>query len=146
MDNSCGRHCYQYYQYASHDFYYNCRSQLNPDKIKLGTGLNLYQEFRNQACGMFPRQRTRPHTHILCTYSSMIIDLVCSLSFSLPTPQRTSQPVPCPSRTATKPSSLYVVASFWHRNQQYKIRLKHIHCSQLFCTNIQLYTVLLTVQ
>lgn len=52
-ENSCGRHCYQNYQYASHDFYYNCRSQLNPDKIKIGTGLSLYQEFRNQACGMF---------------------------------------------------------------------------------------------
>lgn len=66
-ENSCGRHCYQNYQYASHDFYYNCRSELNPDKIKLGAGLSLYQEFRNQACGMFTPTHPSAHSYIVYT-------------------------------------------------------------------------------
>mmetsp|Transcript_7954 Transcript_7954/g.13202 ORF Transcript_7954/g.13202 Transcript_7954/m.13202 type:complete len:507 (-) Transcript_7954:231-1751(-) len=51
---TCGRRCYQNYQYASHDFYYSCRQELNATKAPIATALLNYQEFRNQACSLDP--------------------------------------------------------------------------------------------
>lgn len=48
--DTCGRRCYQSYQYATHDFYATCRPQINATVIKLASAMSAFQEFRNQAC------------------------------------------------------------------------------------------------
>lgn len=52
--DTCGRTCFQHYQNTTHDFYANCRSQLNATYVPLATAISNFQEYRNQACCKFP--------------------------------------------------------------------------------------------
>jgi hypothetical protein len=51
--NTCGRKCYQNYQFASNSLYLNCINQINVYNATYGLAyaLSNFQEFRNQACG-----------------------------------------------------------------------------------------------
>eukprot|EP01032_Pedospumella_encystans_P012794 gene12794-14773_t len=51
--DNCDRHCFQNFQYATHDFFSTCRPQLNK-KIPIATLQSVFQEYRNQACSRNP--------------------------------------------------------------------------------------------
>lgn len=53
---SCGRRCYQNYQYASNDFYQTCYTEIMSNvtvqaHYPIATKIMNFQQFRNQACG-----------------------------------------------------------------------------------------------
>ena len=47
--DNCDRHCFQNFQYATHDFYSTCRPQLS-SKVPMASLMSAFQEYRNQAC------------------------------------------------------------------------------------------------
>ncbi|KAJ1438160.1 hypothetical protein B484DRAFT_444794 [Ochromonadaceae sp. CCMP2298] len=50
QENTCGRTCYQNFQYASHDFFYHCSADVNKTLSPVAAAMSVFQEFRNQAC------------------------------------------------------------------------------------------------
>lgn len=47
--DNCGRHCFQNFQYATHDFYSTCRAQTSA-LVPFVSLMSAFQEYRNQAC------------------------------------------------------------------------------------------------